>query len=516
MPTHIVECIPNFSEGKRLDVIKEITQSINSINGIHILDKHSDVDHNRSVITFVGEPSSVEEAAFLAIKTAKKLIDLNHHKGAHPRIGATDVVPFVPLNQSSMEECIDLARHLGKRVGEELNIPVYLYEEAAIKPERRNLEYIRRGGYEVLCHEITSNPERQPDFGPLSLGSAGATVIGARNSLIAFNVYLTTDDVSIAKKIAKAIRNSSGGLRFVKALGLLVSGRAQVSMNITNFQETPIERVVELIRSEVSRYGARIHHSELIGLIPQSAITNVSSWYLQLDDFSSDRILEHQLYNISSQHNGLYTPSIPYKILDDLANGKPSPGGGSAAALTGAAAAALIAMVCRLTIGRKNYSLVEEKMQILLEKAETIRTDLSSKIHDDAEAFETFLTIRNNSHTKISETNNNQKIINDAITRIISIQLDIATQSLEIIKMALQLAKDGNKNAIADTASAATLARSAFMCAMMNIRDNLVFQRDSQKTLNINNQMQLMEQETNNIFLHLRYILKERSNLILP
>ncbi len=290
--TQLIECIPNFSEARRPEVIDQIVAAIISVDGASLLDRSSDLDHNRTVLTFAGSPEAVEEAAFRAIKTAAKLINLDQHTGAHPRIGATDVCPFVPLRDVSMEECIALSQRLGQRVGLELSIPVYLYEAAAARPERANLENIRKGQYEGLKVEIETDPNRAPDFGPSKLGAAGATVIGARSPLIAFNVYLTTDDVSIAKKIAKAVRQSSGGLRYVKGLGLLVDGRAQVSMNLTNFRETPIARVVEFIRREAQRYGVGIHHSELVGLIPQEALVDAAVWYTQLDQFSHEQILE--------------------------------------------------------------------------------------------------------------------------------------------------------------------------------------------------------------------------------
>ncbi len=249
MPNQLVECIPNFSEARRPEVVEAILAAITGVREISLLDHSSDNDHNRTVITYAGPPAAVEEAAFRAIRKAAELIDLDQHSGSHPRLGATDVVPFVPISGVSMEDCIQMARRLGERVGRELNIPVYLYEEAATRPERVNLENIRRGQYEGLKTEIETNPDRQPDFGPAQLGPAGATVIGARHPLIAYNVYLDSDDVSIAKAIAKKIRQSSGGLPSVKALGMLVEGRAQVSMNLTNFRQTSVRTVVEAIRS---------------------------------------------------------------------------------------------------------------------------------------------------------------------------------------------------------------------------------------------------------------------------
>ncbi|MDO9300818.1 MAG: glutamate formimidoyltransferase, partial [Anaerolineales bacterium] len=336
--TQLIECIPNFSEARRPEIIDQIVAAINSVEGARLLDRSSDLDHNRTVLTFAGTPAGVEEAAFRAIKTASELIDLDQHTGAHPRIGATDVVPFVPLSGVSMKECVALAQRLGQRVGLELNIPVYLYEAAATRPERTNLENIRKGQYEGLKLALSEvegqgDPNRKPDFGPSKLPKAGATVIGARNPLVAFNVYLTTDDVDIAKKIAKAVRQSSGGLRYVKGLGLLVDGRAQVSMNLTNFRETPIARVVEFIRREAQRYGVGIHHSELVGLIPQEALADAAVWYTQLDQFDKEQILESRLFQATNpQPSNLQ----PVTILDELAAPTPTPGGGSAGAYAGA------------------------------------------------------------------------------------------------------------------------------------------------------------------------------------
>jgi glutamate formiminotransferase len=291
----IVECVPNFSEGLRQEVIDQIVGALASVEGVRVLDVQSDADHNRSVVTMVGEPEAVEEAAFRGIERAARLIDMDQHQGEHPRMGATDVVPFVPIAGVAMADCVEIARRLGERVGRELSIPVYLYEEAAARPDRRNLADVRRGEYERLKVEIETDPHRAPDFGPARMGKAGATAIGARPPLIAFNVYLNTDDVAIAKAIARAVRHSSGGLRYVKALGLLVEGRAQVSMNLTDYRQTPIHRVVEMIRREAARYGVAIVSSEVVGLIPNEALVDAARFYLQLDGFSPDQILENRL-----------------------------------------------------------------------------------------------------------------------------------------------------------------------------------------------------------------------------
>ena len=291
----IVECVPNFSEGRREQVVEQIVAAMANCPGMRVLDVQSDPDHNRSVVTLIGEPQPVVEAAFQGIATAAELIDMNHHRGEHPRMGATDVVPFVPIRGLTMEDCAALARQLGERVGNELQIPVYLYEAAATRPERRNLADVRRGEYEGLKAEIATNRDRAPDFGPAALGTAGATAIGARPPLIAYNVYLNTDDVKPAQAIARAVRHSSGGLRHVKALGLVVEGQAQVSMNLTDFHHTPIYRVMELIRAEAAHFGLAVTHSEIVGLLPAEALIDAAGFYLQLTGLSPDQVLENRL-----------------------------------------------------------------------------------------------------------------------------------------------------------------------------------------------------------------------------
>jgi glutamate formiminotransferase len=291
----MIECIPNFSEGRDLAVIDTITQSVAAIPGVAVLDRHIDADHNRSVITFAGEHEAVCEAAFQAVATAARLIDLSQHQGQHPRIGATDVLPLVPLAGATLAECVHLARQLGQRIGEELQIPVYLYEAAATRPERQALPYVRRGNYEGLRELIASDPDRTPDFGPAKLGPAGATVVGARQPLIAFNVFLHSSDLSIAKKIAKAIRGSSGGLRGVRALGMLVNGRAQISMNLTDYTTTPIHRVLEMIAREAASYGVLMAESELVGLMPEDAMLDVARYYLRLHSLKNEQILERAI-----------------------------------------------------------------------------------------------------------------------------------------------------------------------------------------------------------------------------
>jgi glutamate formiminotransferase/formiminotetrahydrofolate cyclodeaminase len=472
MPTPLIECVPNFSEARRPEVVEAIQVAIQSVPTVRVLDRHSDLDHNRTVITFVGTPAGVEEAAFQAISRAAELINLEDHTGEHPRIGATDVVPFVPISGVSMAECVEIARRLGKRVGEELNIPVYLYEQAANRPDRQNLENLRRGQYEGLKIDIETNPERLPDFGPAHLGPAGATVIGARPFLIAYNVYLTTDEVAIAEKIARAVRHSSGGLRYLKALGLLVDGRAQVSMNLTDFHKTPIARVQELIRREAARYGVGIHHSELVGLIPQDALVEAAVWYLQLDQFNLEQILEKRLQSAQILEQPLDTPTDT-KFLDALAAGKAAPGGGSAAAYAGSMAAALVAMVARLTIGKKKYAAVESQMKTIVEHAEDLRAKLTQAVQDDASAYQAVMATFQMPRTTPEEVKAFQAAIESATLKAAQVPLETARMAVEVLELALQVIESGNRNAISDGGSAAALAGAALKGAALNVRINV-------------------------------------------
>lgn len=292
----IVEAVPNFSEGRRQAVIDAVVAAYGSVDGARVIDHSSDPDHNRSVVSLVGGPEAVSEALFRGIAKAAELIDMSEHRGEHPRIGATDVVPLIPIRDVTMAECVTLAGQLAQRVSEKLGIPTYLYYKAAARPDREVLANIRKGQYEGLKADLEAgNAERTPDFGPARLGSAGATVIGARPPLIAYNIYLTSTDESIAKAIAKAVRHSSGGMRYLQAMGMLVEGRAQVSMNFLDYTRTPLHRVTEMVRREAARYGVGIHSAELIGLIPQQALIDAAQWYLQLDNLQAQSVLEWHL-----------------------------------------------------------------------------------------------------------------------------------------------------------------------------------------------------------------------------
>ncbi|MCD6172065.1 MAG: glutamate formimidoyltransferase [Thermoplasmata archaeon] len=291
----LVECVPNFSEGKRKDVIDAIINEGKKFK-VKILNIHSDPSHNRTDVTIIGEPEDVKKSALAMSIKAVELIDMNKHKGEHPRMGAMDVVPFIPLMNVAMEDCIRLANEFAEEFSSKTNVPCFLYEEAARQPERKNLADVRRGEFEGLREEIGKNPEKKPDYGPNKIHpTAGATAVGAREFLIAFNVNLATDDIKIAKKIAKAVRHSSGGYRYVKAMGFEVGSIVQVSMNMTNYKKTPLFRVFETIKREAERYGTHILSSEIVGMTPLDAIVDIASFYLRLKEFDSSQIIEKRL-----------------------------------------------------------------------------------------------------------------------------------------------------------------------------------------------------------------------------
>src|SRR5437868_4627888 len=373
VPNTLVECVPNFSEGRDGAKVNAIVDAM-KVPGVYLLDREMDADHNRCVITLVGERDAIQEAAIRGVGKAAELIDLTRHQGAHPRMGAADVVPFIPIDGVTLEDCVAMARHVGAEIANRFQIPVYLYEAAATSPERTNLENIRRGQFEGIRDEIATNPARRPDFGELRVHpTAGATVVGARKFLIAYNVFLNTSDVDLAKKIAKAVRFSSGGMRFVKGAGFLVRGLAQVSMNLTDFEQTPVHRVFELVKREAERYGVRPVSSEIVGLIPKKALESAAEWFLQVENFDSSLILENRLTAVMGGKiaiGGLRAGVEPF--IEQLAAPAATPGGGSASAASGAMAAALGQMVASMSRGKKNYLQYERELSDAIARLSTL------------------------------------------------------------------------------------------------------------------------------------------------
>src|ERR1700693_3781635 len=296
--TRLIECVPNFSEGRDPAKVEAIVAAMSSVPGVYVLDREMDADHNRCVVTLAGDPDAVAEAALLGVGKAAQLIDLTVHQGAHPRVGATDVVPFIPIEGVTLDDCVALARRVGNEIWKRYRIPVFFYEAAATRPDRVNLENVRRGQFEGLREEMKKNHDRQPDVGEPKLHpTAGVTVVGARKFLVAYNVNLNTSDVAIANKIAKAIRYSSGGFRYVKSMGVELKARnlTQVSINLTDFEQTPMHRVYEAVKREAARYGAVPVGSEIVGLIPKKAIEMAADYFLQLENFSPHQVFENRL-----------------------------------------------------------------------------------------------------------------------------------------------------------------------------------------------------------------------------
>ncbi len=470
VPTTLVECVPNFSEGRDTAKVDAIVEAMN-IPGVYLLDREMDADHNRCVITLVGERDAIQEAAIRGVGKAAELIDLTQHQGAHPRMGAADVVPFIPIDGVTLEDCVAMARHVGAAIAKRFAIPVYLYEAAATRPERQNLENIRRGQFEGIRDEIATKPERMPDFGePRVHPTAGATVVGARKFLIAYNVFLNTADVDIAKKIAKAVRFSSGGMRFVKGAGFLVRGMAQVSMNLTDFEQTPIHRVFEMVKREAARYGVVPVSSEIVGLIPKQALEQAAEWFLQVENFDSSLILENRLAAVMGGKmavGGLRAGVEPF--VEQLAAPTATPGGGSAAAAAGAMAAGLASMVATMSRGKKAYLQFEAELSQAIARLATLREQLKAAIDADADSYNVVMK----AYKQAREAADGERLINAALQQATSVPLRVAEDAAEIGRMAVALRPITNPNMASDLTTAIALAKAALEGAAANVDINL-------------------------------------------
>lgn len=465
----LVECVPNFSEGRRPEVVLAIRNAIESVEGVTILDVSSDASHNRAVITFVAPIGNAVAAAFEGIRVASEQIDLTTHTGEHPRIGATDVVPFIPLEGSSMEDCVALARELGARVGAELEIPVFLYERAASRPARENLADVRRGEFETLLKEMGSNPDRDPDFGPkVCHPTAGAIAIGARPFLVAYNVYLgPSTNLPVAKKIAKAVRGSSGGFRYVKGLGMEVDGQAQVSMNLVDTAQTPMHQVFDFIKQEAESQGVEVTWSEIVGLVPERALYDAAASHLRLSEFTSDQVLERKVREASSGGSSVGT------FLTALASSDPVPGGGSAAAHAGAVAASLVQMVAGLTVGKKKYASVEPEMKEIALQAAVLSARLTELVTRDADAFASVSEAYKLPRESEPQQEARQIAIDAALLGAAEVPLETARACCEVARLAAACAERGNQNAVTDAGVAALLAESGARGAGFNVLVNL-------------------------------------------
>ena len=475
MPSTLVECVPNFSEGRDKSIVDAIVDSM-KIPGVYLLDREMDTDHNRCVITLVGERDPIQEAVIRGVGKASELIDLTKHQGAHPRMGAADVVPFIPIEGVTIEDCVAMAKHVGAEIWKRYQIPVYLYEAAAATPERQNLENIRRGQFEGIRDDIASNPARKPDFGdPRVHPSAGATVVGARKALIAYNVFLNTADVDIAKKIAKAVCFSSGGLRYVKGAGFLVRGLAQVSMNLTDFEQTPIHRVFEFVKREAARYGVIPISSEIVGLIPKKALEQAAEWFLQVENFDSSLILENRLAAVISGKvavGGLRSGVEPF--IEQLAAPTATPGGGSAAAASGAMAAGLANMVASMSRGKKAYLQHEAPLSDAIARLGQLREELKSAIDADAESYNLVMK----AYRAAKASSDGEGAINSALKQATSVPLGVAERAVEVAQIAENLKPLTNPNMKSDLTTAIALATAALTGALANVEINLESLKD--------------------------------------
>lgn len=467
----LIECVPNFSEGRRAEVVDAIVDEIRSVPGVQLLDREMDPSHNRCVITFVAPPEVVVEAAFRGIRTAAERIDLNSHQGEHPRMGAADVVPFIPLGSATEEQCVELARQLGHRVGEELGIPVFLYEAAATRPERQNLADVRKGQFEGLRELIGKDPSRDPDFGPRKIHpTAGAVAIGARVPLVAYNVNLATSDVRIAREIARAVRFQTGGLRYVKALGFFLDDRgiAQVSMNLVNTRGTPIHRAFEMVKLEAERHGTHVLGSEIVGLVPGEALFAAAEHYLRLENFSPGQVLENKL------QAGETGPDASLKeFAAQVSSAEPTPGGGAVAALAGALAASLGAMVASLTVGRKKYAGVETEMRQLRTDCDGYRARLESLVDEDSRSFEEVVRTRKLPAGNEIEARRKAELELAATWKATRVPLETAQAACQVLGAAATLAGKGNANARSDAGVAILLAQAAGRGALYNVAINM-------------------------------------------
>jgi glutamate formiminotransferase / formiminotetrahydrofolate cyclodeaminase len=475
----LIECVPNFSEGRDAAKVDAIVDAMREVPGVFLLDRESDADHNRSVITLAGEPEAVAEAALRGVGKAAELIDLTKHMGAHPRMGATDVVPFIPIEGVTIEDCIALAKRTGREIWERFHIPVYFYEAAAQRPERTNLENIRKGQFEGLRDDVPSNPDRAPDVGePRMHPTAGATVVGARKFLIAYNINLNTPDLDIAKRIGKNIRFSNGGLRYVKAMGVDLRARhlAQVSINLTDFEQTPIHHVFEMVKREAQRYGVSIVGSEIVGLIPKRALELTADFYLQLENFSPAQVLENRLESslggaVAEGPGKLASLARPF--LDAVAQPTATPGGGSVAALAGALSASLGEMVAGLSRKKKSQSVHVVALSEALAEFHVAALKLAEAIDRDAASFESVMAAYKLPLAIPEEQRRRDDAIQQALEGAATIPLEVARKATEVFARLGQLEPIASPSMVSDIRVARLMAAAAVRGALENVAINL-------------------------------------------
>ncbi len=479
----IIECVPNFSEGRDVQKVEAIIRALLDGRDVYLLDKEMDADHNRCVITLVGTRESIGEAALRGIGKAAELIDLNHQQGAHPRLGAADVVPFIPICGVTLEECVRIAAWVAEEAWRRFRIPTYLYEAAARKPERKNLENIRRGQFEGLREEVRTNPERHPDFGEAALHpTAGATVVGARKFLIAYNINLNTSDVALAKAIAKKIRASSGGFPCVKALGVELKSRhlGQVSMNLTDFETTSLTTVFDAVTREAAAHGVDVVGSEIVGLVPRRALEDAAVQHLKVENYHPQLVFENRLEQIIRQQTQSTvkekTPTLramAEAFVTAVAAPTATPGGGSVSALGGALAAALGEMVCGLSLNRKTLEVHHTQLRELQNQLSSLRQRLLENMDRDAQSYEAVMAAFKLSKSTEIEKTKRAQAIEEGGKNATSVPLETAELSVEVAKIISSLRDITIPLAAPDLAVALDLAGTAKRGAIENVRANL-------------------------------------------
>jgi glutamate formiminotransferase/formiminotetrahydrofolate cyclodeaminase len=476
----LIECVPNFSEGRDAAKIDALVAVMSAVPGVYVLDRESDADHHRCVVTLAGEPEAVAEAALRGVGEAVRLIDLTEHSGAHPRLGAADVIPFIPIEGVTIEDCVALARRVGREIWESFHVPVYFYEAAAQRPERTNLENVRKGQFEGLRDEAPKNPQRAPDVGGPELHpTAGAVIVGARKFLIAYNINLNTSDVSIANKIARAIRFSTGGLRYVKSMGVDLKARnlAQVSINLTDFEQTPMHRVFEMVEREAKRYGAAVVGSEIVGLVPKRAIEMAADFFLQFENFSPAQVFENRLAaslsGAPAAAGQCKLASLARPFLDAVAEPSATPGGGSVAALSAALAASLGQMVAGLSRKKKAQAANSDKLSELIERLRKLANESSEAIDLDAASYDTVLAAFKLPQGTEEESKTREATIQQATMGAAQVPLAVAERAIEILAMLGQLEGMSSASMLSDLQVGRYMAEAAVRGALANVTINL-------------------------------------------
>jgi glutamate formiminotransferase/formiminotetrahydrofolate cyclodeaminase len=531
----IVECVPNFSEGRDKSVIGAIAGAIKAVDGVKLLNVDPGSDFNRTVYTFVGEPEVVLEASFQAAKVGISLIDMTRHKGEHARMGALDVVPFIPIKSVTMDDCVKLSKRFGERMAKELGVPVFLYAKSATKPERVRLPDIRKGEYEAL-EEKFNEPSFKPDYGePKFVPKSGATATGAREILIAYNINLNTSDKSIASKIAGKIRTSGvikkdkqgkkiigadgkperipGRFKGIQAGGMMYDENiAQVSMNLLNYHNVNLHDVFEAAKEEAEKLGVKVTGSEIVGLVPKEALVLAGKFYSEKEGIKTSD--EEELVAIAINKLGLsnlylFNPeekvieymieeagplaSLPIKsFLSDLASSSPAPGGGSVAALSGALGVALVSMVCRLTVGKKGYEDVSDEINEVLKKSNTLKEKLMLLIDEDTNAFNKVMAAYKMPKGTDEEKEKRRNTIQTALKNATRVPLDVMEQCVKVLNLARIAAEKGNKNSVSDAGVAALMSWSGMNSAALNVEINLSGIKDEKFVSEMKNEVETL------------------------